>query len=86
MLLVEVTAQHDIKADDPQLISLSGGDLASGEFKDTGIIDTDIINNSGIELPSTGGIGTTIFYIAGGLLAVAAVVLLVTKKRMASAK
>ena len=81
-----ITAQHDIKADDPQLISLSGGDLASGEFKDTGIIDTDIINNSGIELPSTGGIGTTIFYIAGGLLAVAAVVLLVTKKRMASAK
>ena len=32
--------------------------------------------------PSTGGIGTTIFYIVGSLLAVGAVILLVTKKRM----
>ena len=39
-------------------------------------------NNSGTELPSTGGIGTTIFYIVGSLLAVGAVILLVTKKRM----
>lgn len=39
-------------------------------------------NNSGSELPSTGGIGTTIFYTLGGLLAVGAVVLLVTKKRV----
>lgn len=39
-------------------------------------------NSSGIELPSTGGIGTTIFYTLGGLLAVGAVVLLVTKKRV----
>lgn len=39
-------------------------------------------NSSGIELPSTGGIGTTIFYTLGGLLAVGAAVFLVTKKRM----
>ena len=39
-------------------------------------------NSSGTELPSTGGIGTTIFYIVGSLLAVGAVILLVTKKRM----
>lgn len=39
-------------------------------------------NNSGTELPSTGGIGTTIFYIVGGLLAVGAGVVLVTKKIM----
>lgn len=50
--------------------------------------DTDFLyaltveNNSGTELPATGGIGTTIFYIVGSLLAVGAVVLLVTKKRM----
>ena len=36
----------------------------------------------GITLPSTGGIGTTIFYVVGGGLMVAAIVLLVTKKRM----
>lgn len=39
-------------------------------------------NNSGTILPSTGGMGTTIFYVLGGILAVGAAVLLVTKKRM----
>ena len=41
-----------------------------------------IINNSGAVMPSTGGMGTTLFYVLGGGLMVAAVVLLVTKKRM----
>jgi fimbrial isopeptide formation D2 family protein/LPXTG-motif cell wall-anchored protein len=82
----EITAAHDIASSDPQLTSLTGGDLVTGEFKDTGIIDADIINKSGLELPETGGIGTTIFYIAGGLLVVGAVILLVTKKRMATAE
>ena len=39
-------------------------------------------NKSGTTLPSTGGIGTTIFYVVGGGLMVAAAILLVTKKRM----
>ena len=39
-------------------------------------------NNAGTVLPSTGGMGTTLFYVIGGGLMVAAVVLLVTKKRM----
>ena len=39
-------------------------------------------NNTGTTLPSTGGMGTTLFYVIGGGLMVAAVVLLVTKKRM----
>lgn len=41
-----------------------------------------ITNYTGAELPSTGGIGTTIFYIVGAVLAVGAGVLLVTKKKM----
>lgn len=41
-----------------------------------------VINLTGAELPSTGGIGTTIFYIVGGALAVGACILLVTKKRV----
>ena len=45
-----------------------------------------IVNKSGTILPEAGGMGTTIFYIVGGLLAVAAVVLLITKKRMSSAE
>ena len=40
-----------------------------------------INNQSGAELPSTGGVGTTYFYALGGVLAVGAAVLLVTKKR-----
>lgn len=39
-------------------------------------------NQSGAELPSTGGIGTTIFYVVGGTMVLVAVVLLVTKKKM----
>ena len=46
------------------------------------ILSTTIVNQSGTELPSTGGIGTTIFYVVGGILVVGAVVLLVVKKRM----
>ena len=45
---------------------------------DTGIT---IVNNAGTVLPSTGGIGTTIFYVIGGLLVVGAAVLLITRKR-----
>lgn len=46
----------------------------------------DVLNYSGSTLPTTGGIGTTIFYVVGGILVLAAVVLLVTKKRMATAE
>ena len=42
----------------------------------------NVENNSGTELPSTGGTGTTIFYILGSLLVVVAGVVLVTRKRM----
>lgn len=49
------------------------------EGKSTGI---HIINNAGTTLPSTGGMGTTVFYVVGGGLMAVAVVLLVTKKRM----
>lgn len=45
-----------------------------------------VTNQSGATLPGTGGIGTTIFYVIGGLLMAAAAVLLITKKRMNSDK
>ena len=47
-----------------------------------GNMSVTIVNKSGVVLPSTGGMGTTIFYVVGGLLMVGAAVLLVTKKRM----
>ena len=42
-----------------------------------------VINTKGSELPDTGGIGTTIFYIAGGLLVLCALALVVVKRRKA---
>ncbi|MGN0315709.1 MAG: SpaH/EbpB family LPXTG-anchored major pilin [Fusicatenibacter sp.] len=47
-----------------------------------GVDEVKVQNQSGTELPSTGGIGTTIFYVLGSILAIGAVVLLVTRKRM----
>ena len=41
-----------------------------------------VVNKAGVELPSTGGIGTTLFYVGGGVLVLAAIILLVTKRRM----
>ncbi len=43
-------------------------------------------NKSGAELPSTGGVGTTVFYVVGGLMVLLAVVLLVTRKKMSAGK
>ena len=46
------------------------------------VLNLQVENNKGTQLPSTGGIGTTIFYVVGGVLVLAAIILLVTKKRM----
>jgi fimbrial isopeptide formation D2 family protein/LPXTG-motif cell wall-anchored protein len=41
-----------------------------------------VVNNSGTELPSTGGIGTTIFYVVGGVMVAGAIIFLLTKRRV----
>ncbi len=48
------------------------------------VLGATITNLSGALLPSTGGIGTTIFYVVGGILVIGAGILLVTKKRMSA--
>ena len=58
------------------------GSTINGEGVGASGLSTTIVNKQGTTLPSTGGIGTTIFYVIGGGLMVAAIVLLVTKKRM----
>lgn len=47
-----------------------------------GIVRDEIINKSGSTLPSTGGMGTKIFYLGGGAMVAVAGVFLITKKRM----
>ena len=44
----------------------------------------EVANSTGTQLPSTGGMGTTMFYVFGSILAAAAAILLVTKKRMSA--
>lgn len=58
----------------------SKGQVSYGTDGGTGIIK--VLNKAGTTLPTTGGIGTTIFYLIGGGLMVAAAVLLIAKKRM----
>lgn len=85
-----IDAKYDTEADDPQLIKLSG-DVTSGVAKfdankADGSLKADIVNRKGSLLPSTGGMGTTILYVVGSILVLAAAVLLITKKRMDAAK
>jgi LPXTG-motif cell wall-anchored protein len=45
---------------------------------------TEIVNRKGTELPSTGGIGTTIFYVLGSILVIGAGIVLITRRRMSN--
>ncbi len=69
-------------ADDIQ-VTITGAttDEGTGALTYTTFV-AKVNNQSGTELPSTGGIGTTIFYVLGAVLVVGAGVVLVTKKRM----
>ncbi|MER2080076.1 MAG: isopeptide-forming domain-containing fimbrial protein [Ruminococcus sp.] len=63
----------------------SDPDNAVTDFKVSEVSDAtvtiDIVNTKVYDLPGTGGIGTTIFYVAGGVLVAAAIVLIVVKRR-----
>lgn len=62
----------------------SGTGVLDSEDIANGIVNATVANNKGTTLPSTGGMGTTLFYVGGGALALGAGVLLVSKKRMAN--
>ena len=83
---VKAPAGYNKLADDVQVVIT--GATTNEETKEltyTTVV-AKINNQSGAELPSTGGIGTTIFYILGSVLLVGAAVLLITKKRMSAEK
>lgn len=62
--------------------AVNGSEISFTANATNGSLSADVINNAGTTLPSTGGMGTTVFYVVGGGLMAVAVVLLVTKKRM----
>jgi len=58
-----------------------GDDPATDGDEDTGVVNTTVVNQAGATLPETGGMGTTILYVGGGILVLAAIVLLIVKRR-----
>ena len=82
---IHVAAKHDTDSADPKLTELTGGDLFTGNAGSVdltnGNLSTTIVNAAGLVLPSTGGIGTTIFYIIGGILIVAGVAYFILRRK-----
>jgi fimbrial isopeptide formation D2 family protein/LPXTG-motif cell wall-anchored protein len=82
-----ITAEHDVLSDTPKLnsvtINCEDTDVNfEEEENETGIYSVDVINYTGAVLPTTGGMGTKAIYVIGGLMVLAAGVLLITKRRM----
>lgn len=72
----EITATYNATGDECTNVTATVNDVEQSS------VSVNVENNRGSTLPSTGGIGTTIFYVIGGGLMAVAAVLLVTKKRM----
>ena len=68
------------RLEEPYKVEVKGG-TTEAELS----VTAKVANSTGTELPSTGGMGTTVFYVLGAVLVLGAVVLLVTKKRMSDA-
>ena len=69
---------------DPETETFSSNNPAVQIGQTTNLFEVTIVNQSGTQLPNTGGIGTTIFYVVGSLFLLAAVVIL--NKRRATCK
>ena len=83
--LLDAPVQFKITADyttDGSALLANYPTVKVGDAEASTTLSINVINKEGSTLPSTGGMGTTLFYIIGGLLVVGAGVALVTKKRM----
>lgn len=77
-IVFDITPGAD--GDLPETITLGSATFSCTDS--TGAISGNVVNNSGVTLPGTGSIGTTVFYIIGGLMITGALVLFIVKKRM----
>ena len=75
--LIEKTVPAGYNKTDDATITIAAHDYTAENLAQ----EATVINNEGPELPSTGGIGTTIFYIVGVLLVVGAAIVLIAKRR-----
>lgn len=80
---IEAPKNYNLMDEDVEIKLGLSSDISDTDFKIM-TAEPTIKNNSGATLPETGGIGTTIFYIAGAILVIGAGVVFVTRRRMHS--
>lgn len=80
---VKAPAGYNKLAEDQEVIVVAGTENNDGTIEYTAVL-AKVNNQSGAELPSTGGMGTTILYVGGGILVLAALVMLIVKRRAAA--
>ncbi len=80
-ITITIAYDHD---NDQWSYTLSGSGVTAGTsyVDENAIFEVTVVNNSGTELPGTGGIGTTVFYVIGIILVLGAAVILITRRRM----
>ena len=76
-----ISATHSETDGEPKLLTLDGGLMGEGIVA-TGIIEKNIVNNTGIALPSTGAQGTMLLIGGGTMLVMVAAVFMITRKKM----
>ena len=79
---VKAPAGYNKQKEDTK-VEITGATTVEGKLTYSTVV-AKVNNQTGTELPSTGGMGTTLFYVLGSVLVVGAVVLLVTRKRMSN--
>lgn len=78
--LVEKTVPASYNKCDDETFTITDSDYTASNLEQSRII----VNEQGSLLPSTGGIGTTIFYVIGTILVIGAGILLATRRRMSA--
>ena len=79
-----------MKVENAQYVNAEGntvdGTITFTSNTTDGSLTTNVVNVSGSTLPETGGMGTTVFYVVGGVIVAGVLVLLVAKRRMGRAE
>lgn len=70
-----------VKDEESNVLSGEGTGASFSAACTSGIVATSVVNKAGATLPETGGMGTTLLYVGGGILVLAAIVLLIAKRR-----
>ena len=89
--LLETTTPSGYNTCEPITVIISAthtekkeGTDATTDLTNSKNMNNKVVNKKGSTLPSTGGMGTTIFYVVGSILVLGAAILLITKKRMSA--